>query len=152
MIGGFMRSLLVATALVASLSLSVTGCASAISNSQPTPPSSAPTTDSASTGSETIEEVWALVGCKANDPLGTRAVILPTPSAGLERTGTCSPDEENLVFFYEATDREAMDTYVASGALELGVGDVLFQDGAVLMLVRDAATATQFASMFDQVA
>lgn len=63
----------------------------------------------------------------------------------------CAPDQENLVFFYEASDRAALDAYVSSGALEVGTGDALFRDGSVLMLVTDAATSMAFGDQFEQV-
>jgi hypothetical protein len=90
------------------------------------------------------------VGCKKDDALGTRAIIMGNPPAGLTRTGSCSPDEKNIVFFYETADKAAMDDYVASKVLEVGVGDAVVRDGSVLMLVTDAATAMNFSEKFDQ--
>jgi hypothetical protein len=149
MIGESMR-LICDTAVMALAVLVLAGCAP----SQQIPSgTTSGTTEAASPVSKTIEEVFAKVDCIVGDPLGTRARVEEySYGTELERTGTCSPPgSEELVFFYETTDSAAMDAYLASGKLELGQGDALYRDGAVLILVQDAATASKFSEIFESV-
>jgi len=127
------------------LALTLTGCSTPVSGG-----STAPSLEAGDAA--TIQDVWDIVGCKENDPLGTRGVIdLPTaPEPPVSHSGHCTPVEDGeLAFFFELeSPQEALD-WLASGELEIGATDAVFVDGAVVILATDAATAQIFAAEFE---
>lgn len=93
--------------------------------------------------SATIEEVWALIECAENDPLGSRGLIQPGDSEGGPlRTGMCSPfGDGELTFFYEFATAEEAQSFANGGGLERGPSDVVLIDRSVVILTSDASTA-----------
>lgn len=139
-----MKTLAIAAATATAVALLLVGCTAASAEPDVTPsPSTSP-------GAATIQEVWAEIGCKENDPLGSRGILdRSPPTAPVEHTGTCTPYEDgDLVFFYQLPSAAAGAEWLDSGGLEIGATDAVFTDGAVVILVTDAGTAQQFAGIF----
>lgn len=154
--GVFLRFLTAATAFLF-VGAALIGCASGDEGADETDvvasaqPKASATAEPA--GATTIEEVFSKIGCKTNDPLGSRGMAQEhTFGPELERTGMCRPIEDGeVVFFYEASSEEAMDRYIASGKLESAPTDAIYRDGAILILARDAASAAMLGGQFESV-
>lgn len=125
-----------------------TGCA-AQSAVESGPMSSTPTPTP--TGAKSIQEVWAKIGCKEDDALGTRAILdRQPPTAPLVHTGTCLPlPTSELAFFYQLPSADDAEEWMRAGKLEVGAGDTAFIDGSVILLSRDAATTKLFSQEFE---
>lgn len=97
------------------------------------------------TGSLTIEEVWEEIGCDEGDPFSRTNDADPP----LLRQGTCYPyGGDEAAYFFELSSADAVESYLRSGALEVGSGDALYVDGAVVILATDAATAQRLGEDF----
>lgn len=96
-------------------------------------------------GSQKIEEVWERIGCDERDPFSrTNDADLP-----LLRNGTCYPyGGDKAAYFFELPSADDVDAYLRSGELEVGSGDALYVDGAVVILATDAATAQRLGEDF----
>lgn len=137
-----MKSLRLAFTVAGVIALS--GC-QASTVEQPLEPS-----DRSDVGAASIQEVWSEIGCKEDDPLGTRGVMdLTPPTAPVVSTGMCTPYEDGeLAFFYELPSAAVASDWLESGGLEVGATDAVFIDGAVVILATDARTAQEFAGLF----
>lgn len=113
---------------------------------EPEKPSPTPTTD----GAQTIEDVWAKIGCSTDDPTGTRGILdITEAEAPVVSTGTCTPYEDGgMVFFFQLPSADDVPAWLDSGALEVGATDALYTDGAVVILATDAGTAQEFETLF----
>jgi len=113
--------------------------------STPTPTAAAP-----AAAARSIQDVWAKIGCAENDPMGTFGVIdISAPRPPVEVTGVCTPYEGGgIVFFFQLPTADDVVAWLSSGALEIGATDAVYTDGAVVILVTDASTAQEFATIF----
>ena len=160
-----MKRTITALSAVAILSLTA-ACSDAPADAEPTPVTAEDTTEPAPSATteptpepeptqepaeaQTIEDVWAKIGCETGDPTGTRGMLdLSEPQPPVVSTGTCTPYEDgDMAFFFELPDAAAVASWLASGALEVGATDALYTDGAVVILATDARTAQEFAALF----
>lgn len=133
------------TALALAAVLLLAACTSTTAPaSSPTPKEEA-SVEPSPAGATTILDVWTEIGCKEDDPLGTRGILEEgfagkTPPIVMQ--GSCTPiDDGGMAFFWQFESPDDAVAFLESDQLEVGATDAVFVDGAVIALATDAATA-----------
>lgn len=143
-----------AAAIAIAIALLGVGCSAPASVSPESTRAEPATTAPPATGSATIAEVWEVIGCSEDDPLGTRGMIdTPTPpKPPIIHDGSCQPYEDGeRAYFFEFASAEDAASAVDDGVVEVGSTDHAFVDGAVLILATDAVTAGKFDDLFTRI-
>lgn len=141
------------TATVIAAVLLLAGCSTAEAPAASPSPEAAATPTPTPTGASTILEVWAVIGCEENDPLGTRGMLEEgfagkTPPIVMQ--GSCRPTAgDGTGYFWQFGSPDDALTFLESGQLETIPTDAVFVDGAVVALTTDAATAQLLGSTME---